>query len=513
MKKAFNVGGRLVGDGAPVFIVAELSANHGGSKDVALRTIEAAHKAGADAIKLQTYTPDTLTLASNREPFVVKTNNVWAGRTLHDLYAEAMTPWEWHAELAAYAQSLGLAWFSTPFDATATELLATLDAPAYKIASFELVDLPLIEHVARRGKPMIISTGMAQWHEIEAAVATCRGVGNDEIAVLRCVSSYPARPECMDLVSLRQLAELGVIIGLSDHTRDATAAITAVALGARIVEKHFIVDRSVGGPDAFFSLEPTEFASMVSALRDAERALGSPRFGVSEDEKNSVAFRRSLFFSRDVKKGQTLTCDDVRSVRPSHGLAPEHLPAVLGATAAADVRAATPLAREHVAARAPAGVTLRAATADDSAFFRELRNDPKTVAGSVVQRETRLDEHAAWFGRMLASQDDRLFVCEEGGARAGLVRMHAVDAYGTHEVGIVVAPTHRGRGLARDVLVALEEEARGSGVVRAIARIRSENERSIRAFKTAGYYGFIERPEGGAKFVWCERRFVPFAPH
>lgn len=505
-----SIGGRGVGDGEPVFIVAELSANHAGSRDTALRTVEAAKKTGADAIKLQTYTPDTLTLKSDTEPFVVRTKNEWAGRTLHDLYAEAMTPWPWHAEIVALAKSLGLIWFSTPFDATATELLASLDVPAYKIASFELVDLPLIDHVARRGKPLILSTGMASWDEIEAGVKTCRGAGCNDIAVLRCVSAYPARPEFMDLVSMRDLAKLGVVVGLSDHTRDATVAIASVALGARIVEKHFIVDRSLGGPDAFFSLEPSEFTAMVSALHDADRALGKTRFGVSEDERASAAFRRSLFFARSVKEDQIITCDDVRSVRPSDGMPAKHLPEVLGRRAAADVSEATPVSWVHIGAVDVNRVTLRAATLADSAFFLAMRNDPASVIGSVVQREAKTSEHETWFARMLVSKTDRMFVAEVEGARVGLARRHPFDQAGTWEAGLIVDPTRRGGGLAREILRALEAESIEAGVVRLVARIRAENEKSIRSFKAAGYHAFVDRAAPEGRFVWCERRVTSF---
>jgi pseudaminic acid synthase len=253
----FEIEGRAVGDGAPTLIVAELSANHGGSLERAIKTIEAAAEAGVDAIKIQTYTPDTLTLDVKSPEFVVKTKNDWAGRTLHDLYAEAMTPWEWHAALKEAAVRAGLIFFSTPFDPTAVALLEELRVPCYKIASFELVDLPLIEHTARMGKPMILSTGMASFDEIEAAVRACRSAGNDRIALLRCVSSYPAKPDAMHLPSIEKLKSFGVVVGLSDHTRDSTVAIASVALGARIVEKHFTLDRSAGGPDSFFSLEPS----------------------------------------------------------------------------------------------------------------------------------------------------------------------------------------------------------------------------------------------------------------
>ena len=401
--KSISIGGRPVGGDAPTMIIAELSANHGHRLDIALRTIEAAAKAGADGIKLQTYTPDTLTLKSDREHFVVKTKNVWAGRTLHDLYAEAMTPWEWHKELKEAAESMGLLCFSTPFDETAVEFLEALNVPAHKVASFEIVDLPLVERVARTGRPVIISTGMASLAEIEAAVSVCRESGNDQIVLLRCVSCYPAKPESMDLRSYDVLRGFGTIVGLSDHTRDSTVAIASVALGAKLIEKHFIVDRAVGGPDSFFSLEPDEFASMVRSVRDTEKSLGKVRFGPSEDERASVNFRRSLFVAKDVAAGEVLTCDHVRSVRPSHGLAPKHLPFVLGRRAARALEAGTPLSWDGVGAPvAPPALTLREVTNADAELLLRWRNDETTRAMSVSQGEVSLEDHRAWLARSQA---------------------------------------------------------------------------------------------------------------
>ncbi|MGC4079526.1 MAG: pseudaminic acid synthase [Rubrivivax sp.] len=424
MAKSFDIAGVPVGDEHPVFIVAELSANHAGKRDIALKTIETAAKLGANAIKIQTYTPDTLTLKSNAPHFVVKTNNEWAGRTLHDLYAEAMTPWEWHAELKACAESHGIPLFSTPFDPTAVELLEELGCAAHKIASFEIVDLPLVETVARRGKPMIISTGMASLGEIEAAVRTCRAVGNDRLALLRCVSSYPAQPEHMNLQSFGALKSFGTIVGLSDHTRDHTVAIASVALGARIIEKHFILDRAMGGPDAFFSLEPDDLKGLIAAVRATEKAMGAPRFGVSADEKASVAFRRSLFVARDVKEGETLTIDDVRSVRPAFGIAPEHLPFVLGKKASRALKMGDPLAWDMVGGppERPA-ISIRAATADDSPALLAWRNDPETRKQSLQTGVVSESDHQAWLARALSSADRKLFIASSGNALVGTLRL------------------------------------------------------------------------------------------
>ncbi|MCU0701919.1 MAG: pseudaminic acid synthase [Myxococcaceae bacterium] len=506
----FSIGQKRVADDSPVYFVAELSANHGHSLDKALETVAAAAKAGADAIKLQTYTPDTLTLKSNAPPFVVKTKNVWAGRTLHDLYAEAMTPWEWHRTIMQAAAEVGLACFSTPFDATAVRFLADLDVPAYKVASFEVTDLPLVEAMARQGRPMIISSGMASLAEVEAAVRVCHEVGNRDVAVLRCVSAYPADPRSMDLRSLEVLRGLGVVLGLSDHTRDNVAAITAVSLGARFIEKHFIVDRAWGGPDAFFSLEPAEFRRLVDEVRTCEAALGRPRFGPSAEEQNSLAFRRSLFVARDVAPGQVLTCDDIRSVRPSNGLAPHHLPAVLGRTASRALKAADPLSWEMVggAAELPE-VVLRPATVPDSALLLTWRNDADTRAQSRSTGVVEQPAHEAWLAQTLANQQRRLFVAESGGAAVGQVRLDR-GGPATAEISFTVAPEARGRGLAAALLKAAEGPAREWGVRTLLAEIRKANERSVKAFKRAGYYGFVERTRTEGVFVNCERRIAGY---
>ena len=506
---AFSIGSRKVGGDAPVFIVAELSANHGQKRDIALKTVEAAARVGADAIKLQTYTPDTLTLKSDAAPFVVRTENAWQGRTLHDLYAEAMTPWEWHAELIQAARSLGLLCFSTPFDATAVEFLESLGVVAHKVASFELTDMPLVEHIARTGKPVILSTGMATLGEIEMALATCREAGNEKLALLRCVSSYPARPESMDLASLATLRTLGTVVGLSDHTRDSTVAVAATALGAKIIEKHFILDRSVGGPDSFFSLEPEEFRAMVSAVRDAEKAIGVPRFGPSADEIPSTAFRRSLFAARDVAAGQVLTCDVVRSVRPAHGVPARHLPQILGCMAARDIRYAQPLQWDMVGPRPASSTQLRAASMDDTELLRAWRNDPITRAMSVNTAVVSATEHTKWFRDALQSSERTLFVAESGGRPVGVVRL---DRQGPRqaEISLTVAPESRGKGLAVQVLQAAESEALDRGNVQLIAKIKAGNEASLRAFKGAGYYGFTDGSTAAGRFVCCERRITRY---
>ncbi len=507
---SFKIGNKQVGDDAPVYFVAELSANHGNSLDKALQTVEAAAKAGADAIKLQTYTPDTLTLKSDAPPFVVKTQNVWAGRTLHDLYAEAMTPWEWHRNIIDAATSFGLACFSTPFDATAVQYLAELGVPAWKVASFELGDLPLVEAIARQGKPVVLSTGMASLADIEAAVQTCFQAGNRELALLRCVSAYPADPRTMDLNSIEVLRGFGVVFGLSDHTRDNVAALASVALGAKFIEKHFIVDKSWGGPDAFFSLEPDEFKRLVQDVRTCEAALGKPRFGPSPDEQASLAFRRSLFVARDVVAGATLTCDDVRSVRPANGLAARHLPEVLGRTARRALKAAEPLTWDMVGpAETGPALSLRPATIDDAPTLLAWRNDPDTRANSRSTREVTVAEHQQW---LAASAPNRaLFVAELNGKPVGQIRFdRRASAPGIAEVSITIAPESRGAQLSAWLLKAAEVQARELLINTLLAEIRPENERSIRAFKRAGYFGFARSNHDGVSWWLCERRTTRF---
>jgi pseudaminic acid synthase len=349
MSHTLEINGRCIGPGFPVYIVAELSANHHQEFDQAVQLIHAAQEAGADAIKLQTYTADTLTIRSDKEYFRVGGGTLWDGRTLYDLYQEAYTPWDWQPRLKEIANELGLDLFSTPFDHTAVNFLEEMNVPAYKIASFELVDLPLIQRVAQTGKPMIMSTGMATLAEIEEAVHTARAASATQIALFRCNSAYPASPEEMNLRTIPHLAQaFDVVVGLSDHTLGIAVPVAAVALGACIVEKHFTLSRSVPGPDSAFSLEPHEFKAMVEAISVAEKALGEVRYEVTEREQASRVFRRSLFVVQDVEAGEVFTEETVRSIRPGYGLRTRYLNEVLGRRAARDVAGGTPLSWDLV---------------------------------------------------------------------------------------------------------------------------------------------------------------------
>ena len=341
---SIEISNKKIGPDEPVFIVAELSANHLQKFDLAVKTIKAAKEAGADAIKLQTYTPDTITIDCDNDYFKIKQGTTWDGKTFYDLYKEAYTPWEWQPKLKEIAEDLGLIFFSTPFDKTAVDFLEEMDVPVYKVASFEITDLPLIEYIASKGKPVIMSTGIAEPHDIEEAVNACRRHGNDQIALLKCTSAYPAPLEEMNLKTIPDMAErFGTVVGLSDHTLGISAPIAAVALGAKVIEKHFILDRKLGGHDAAFSLEPEEFKVMVNAVRDAEKALGKVDYNLTEKTKKSREFSRSLFVVEDVKEGEPLTKENVRSIRPGFGLPPKHLKEVLGKKANRDIKKGTPL--------------------------------------------------------------------------------------------------------------------------------------------------------------------------
>jgi pseudaminic acid synthase len=322
-----------------VFVIAELSANHNGSLATAIETIRAAKRAGADAIKFQTYTADTLTLDCEQSDFVIKGGTIWDGKKLHDLYKEAYTPWEWHAQLFEVAKEEGLVCFSSPFDKTAVDFLETLHCPIYKIASFEITDIPLIEYVAKQGKPIIISTGIASYEDIHLAVETCRKVGNDNITLLKCTSSYPAPVAEANLAMMQQLAiDFKVKIGLSDHTLGSTVPIIATALGAEVIEKHFILDRSIGGPDASFSMNEIEFTAMVKAIREAEVAVGTTSYELSPKQVAGKDFSRSLYVAEAINKGDIITEATIKSVRPGFSLHPKHLPEILGLTATRDLK-------------------------------------------------------------------------------------------------------------------------------------------------------------------------------
>ena len=344
MNGYLEIKGRRIKEGCPVYVVAEVSANHHQDFDQAVHIIQAARDAGSDAVKLQTYTPDTITIASDREQFRIGGGTLWDGRTLYELYGEAYTPWEWQPKLKQVADDLGLDLFSSAFDATAVDFLEEMGVPAHKVASFELVDIPLIQNMARTGKPLIMSTGMATIEEINEAVQAACQAGGTQIALLKCTSAYPALPGDMNLRTIPELARrFEVPVGLSDHTMGIAVPVAAVALGACIIEKHITLSRSLEGPDSAFSLEPREFKAMVEAVRTTEKALGEIHFGSSAHEESSRVFRRSLFVVDSIRLGEAFTAKNIRSIRPGHGLHTRYLPQIIGKRASRDIERGTPL--------------------------------------------------------------------------------------------------------------------------------------------------------------------------
>ena len=343
-KNTISIGNRNIGEGEPTFIIAELSANHNGSLENAKQIIKAASKAGVDAIKLQTYTADTITLDCNNEYFQVIEGTIWEGRTLYDLYQEAHLPWEWHKELIEYAKEQGLICFSSPFDFTAVDFLEELNVPAYKVASFEINDIRLIEYVASKGKPVIISTGVATLGEIQEALDACKRSNNNQIILLKCCSAYPAPMESINLKVIPNMKEtFHTVVGLSDHTMGHTVALGAVALGANVVEKHITLDRKAGGVDSSFSMEPDEFFEMVKAIRDMEKALGTITYELTEKQIESTKYKRSLFVCEDIKEGEIFTEKHIKSIRPSNGISTKYYNQFIGKAARYDIKKGTPV--------------------------------------------------------------------------------------------------------------------------------------------------------------------------
>ena len=340
---------KYIGENEPCLIVAEMSANHNQNFDKAIEIIKAAKWAGADAVKLQTYTPDTITIDSQNEIFKISKRSMWAGKNLYQLYEEAYTPWDWQPKLKKIAEDLGMICFSTPFDYTAVDFLEKMNVLIYKIASFELIDLPLIKYVASKGKPLIMSTGMATLGEIDEAVRAARSTGNEKVILLKCISSYPASPEEMNLKTIPNLKDtFNCIVGLSDHTLGYEVALAAVALGAKVIEKHFTLSRQDGGPDASFSMEPNELKEMINKIRLVEKALGKVSYAQSENELINKQFRRSLFVVKEIKKGEIFTKENVRSIRPAGGLKPKYLELILGKKSTCDIPAGTPLKWQYI---------------------------------------------------------------------------------------------------------------------------------------------------------------------
>ncbi|MBQ4414600.1 MAG: pseudaminic acid synthase [Methanomicrobium sp.] len=348
MEKTITIKDRIIGEGHPAYIIAEMSANHAGDINLAKQIIRKAKECGADCIKIQTYTPDTMTIDCDNEYFAIK-GGTWDGENLYNLYSKAYTPWEWQAELKAEAEKVGIDFFSTPFDKTSVDFLESIGVEFYKIASFELVDIPLIKYVASKGKPMIISTGMGSFEEIKDAVDAVHSMGNHNVALLKCSSAYPAVPDDMNLRTMQHMSEsFDVPVGLSDHSLGSIGAVTAVAMGACIVEKHFCLSREIKNPDSSFSMEPEEFKKMVEDIRTAERAKGVVSYECSEIEKGSLVFRRSIFAVKDIKKGEKLSEENIRVIRPGYGMKPKYYEDILGKVAVRDIKRGTPMDMKYL---------------------------------------------------------------------------------------------------------------------------------------------------------------------
>ncbi len=347
--KSFQIAHKTISELNPAFIIAELSANHDHKFEIAEKTIYAAKEAGADAIKLQTYTADTITIDCRNDYFMLKHGTIWDGQNFHDLYKQAYTPWDWQPRLKEIAESVGLVCFSSPFDPTSVDFLERMNVPAYKVASFEITDIPLIEYIASKGKPVIISTGIAYEQDIWDAIEACKRVGNEQIILLKCTSAYPASFEEMNISTIDDMPKkFGFMAGLSDHSMGHSVAVAAVALGAKVIEKHFILDRNIGGPDASFSMEPAEFKTMVQAIRDVEKAMGKITYELSEKSLKSREYSRSLFVVKDIKKGESFTHENIRSIRPGYGLHPKYYNEILGKKAKRDLTFGTPLKLEFI---------------------------------------------------------------------------------------------------------------------------------------------------------------------
>ena len=331
MNKKIKIGNRIISQDSPAFVIAELSCNHKNNFDIAIKTIDARHAAGADCVKLQTFKPGSITIDSKKEDFIIKGGTLWDEKSLFELYMEVYTPWEWHSDLKEYVEDKGMVFFSSPFDNEAVDFLTELNVPAYKIASFEITDIPLIEYTASKLKPIIISTGIATKEDIQEAVMACKRMGNDQLILLKCTSSYPTPLTDVNLNLIPQIAsDFDCLVGLSDHTEGSLVPLGAVSLGARVIEKHFILDRSLGGPDSAFSMEPIEFKKMVDDIRNLEKAFGISDYVLSEKVINNKQFSRSVYVVKDVKKGELISPENIRSIRPGHGMHPKYFSSVLG---------------------------------------------------------------------------------------------------------------------------------------------------------------------------------------
>lgn len=478
-----KIGGRYIGEGCPVYMIAEMSANHAGSLERAKEIIHAAKESGADCIKIQTYTPDTLTINCSNEYFQVK-NGTWEGENLYGLYGKAYTPWEWQGALKEEADKAGIDFLSTPFDTTSVDFLEKLGLKFYKIASFEMVDLPLVEYVASKGKPVIMSTGMATLEEIKEAVETVYKTGNRQLVLLRCSSVYPADPVQMNLRTIQDMRErFQIPIGLSDHSMGSLSAVTSVALGAAVIEKHFCISREIENPDASFSMTPAEYKAMVRDVRAAEAALGKVFYGVSSREESSVVFRRSIFAVKDIQAGEVFKGENIRIIRPGYGLMPREYEGLLGKICLREVKRGEPILADTVRDY----VELVPAAEEHRRLVFEWANDPETRSMSFSEQEIPWEVHCSWYEESLKREDRKLYICMHNETPVGIYRL---DFSGeTAEISYSIAPGYRHRGYGQEMLKAGEALVGESfpEVKRLCAKVKAGNEASKGIFRKLGY--------------------------
>lgn len=483
--RSFSVGNRKIGLDEPTLIIGELSANHNQEYKLAVETIKAMVEAGVDAIKLQTYTPDTITIDSNKPDFQIKQGTLWGGQTLYNLYKSAYTPWEWQPKLKKVANKLGVPLFSSPFDKTAVDFLEEMDVPAYKVASFEITDIPLIKYMASKKKPIIMSTGVSTLEDIKLAVQACKDVGNEQIVLLKCTSEYPTP---MEDVNLRTLVDMqkrfDTIVGISDHTMGIGVPVAAVTLGAKVVEKHIILKRSLGGPDSQFSLEPSELKELVSTIRNVEKALGRVTYDLSPKALRNRKFARSLYVISDVKKGEKVTEENVLSKRPSYGMHPKHYEEMLGKIFKQNVKKGTRFEGKLVGDikyydtgnnSVKNKFKFRLATIKDSDILLEWRNDPETRKWSRNTKIIKKKSHVKWLINSLNDSNRKIYILEYKKRPVGTVRTDWKS--GATELSWTVAPEVRGKGIGKKMVIAFVNKIKGP--IRSEIRLGNEASKHI----------------------------------
>lgn len=487
------------------FVVAELSANHANNLDVVKKSIETAHEIGCDAIKIQTEKPENITIDCDNKYFRIDSGTLWDGETLFSLYSKTYLPWEWHKEIFEYGKKVGITVFSSPFDKKAVDLLEECNNPIYKIASFEITDIPLIKYIASKNKPVILSSGIATHNEIIDAISACREMGNNDITLLKCTSSYPADLSEMNILTMADMKnKYGVNVGLSDHSEGYIGAVVAVSLGAKVIEKHFTIDRSLGGPDASFSMEPNDFKEMIKQIRMAETARGNVCYELNEKTLSNRNFARSLFVTEDVKKGQIISESNVRSIRPGNGLPPKYLDTILGSCFTEDIERGTPLSFNHLESGISSkcnikelnnkSFELRKATIDDLDLLYEWANDFVTRQNAFNTEPILYETHKEWFLNSLNNPNRYQFIMECDKTAVGQIRIDITDETG--EISYSIAPLHRGNGYGSIMCRLIIEYAKENlDIKKLIARVKSNNIASKKCFINNNFSNTFEQFE------------------